>query len=63
MIHEQCEEIGYRDIWKKSWHDKTHQTHMEKEEHMLAPITHQTGREHPQSLETNMRSPECWSQT
>lgn len=27
MIHEQCEEIGNRDIWKKSWHDKTPDTH------------------------------------
>lgn len=27
MIHEQCEEIGNRDIWKKSWHDKTPGTH------------------------------------
>lgn len=27
MIHAQCEEMGNRNIWKKSWHDKTAATH------------------------------------
>lgn len=39
------------------------QIHMEKDECMLAHITHQTGREHPQSLQTNTHGPESWSQT
>lgn len=39
------------------------QIHMEKDERVLAHITHQTGREHPQSLQTNMHGPESWSQT
>lgn len=39
------------------------QIHMEKDECVLAHISHQTGREHPQSLQTNMYGSESWSQT
>lgn len=37
------------------------QIHMEKDKCMLAHITHQTGREHPQSPQTNMHGLESYA--
>lgn len=63
MIHAQCEEMGNRNIWKESWQDKTADTHGKGRVCAGPYHPHQTGREHPQSLQTNMHGPESWSQT
>lgn len=62
MIHAQCEEMGNWNIWKKSWHDKTPVRHG-KGRVCAGPYHPPNGREHPQSLQTNMHGPESWSQT
>lgn len=63
MIHAQCEEMGKIGTSGKNLGMTRQQLHMEKDECVLAHITHQTGREHPQGLQTNMHGPESWSQT